>query len=84
MNKIMHSTCALLLYHGVGVGGRGVGEGWGGVGGGWAVDHRLHQTLVPPAIGFVVVVGFYTVLVVDASVSCVVCSRRVGEFGRCV
>ena len=61
----------------------GGGGGMGGEGGG-AVDHRLHQTYVPPAISFVVVVGFYTVLVVDASVSCVVCPRSVGEFGRCV
>ena len=85
MNEIMHSTCAFLLYHGVGVGGREVGEGsWGGGGGGgWgAIDHRLHQTHVPPTISFVV--GFYTVLVVDASVPCVVCPRSVGEFGRWV
>ena len=33
MNEIMHSTCAFLLYHGIGVGGREVGEGWWGVGG---------------------------------------------------
>ena len=77
MNKIMHSTCAFLLYHGVGVGGREVGEGWVGRGGG-------SRPSATPAISFVVVVGFYTVLVVDASVSCVVCPRSVGEFGRCV